>query len=49
MDYKVGTMKSLIYKLLRVSNDLNAVKRGKVGKRVKRRLLGKMFNRLVRW
>ena len=33
--------KSTIYKLLKWSNDLNAIKKGKVGKRVGRRVLGK--------
>lgn len=34
-------MKSLIYKLLRISNDVNAVKKGKVGKRIGRRITGR--------
>lgn len=33
--------KSLAYKFLRISNDINAVKRGKVGKRIGRRIAGK--------
>ena len=33
--------KSTIYKLLKWSNDLNAIKKGEVGKRVGRRVLGK--------
>ncbi|MEI3596735.1 MULTISPECIES: hypothetical protein [unclassified Oceanobacillus] len=35
-------MKRLIYKLLRISNDMNAIRRGKIGKRLGRRLLGKI-------
>lgn len=34
-------MKRLLYKLLRISNDINAVRRGKIGKRIGRRLAGK--------
>lgn len=30
-------IKSLIYKLLRLSNDINAVRRGRVGRRIARR------------
>lgn len=41
-------IKSFIYKALRVSNDLNAIKKGTVGKRAKRRLLGKLFGRLMK-
>lgn len=31
-----------IYKLLKWSNDLNAIKKGKIGKRIGRRIGGKM-------
>lgn len=41
-------MKSLIYKLLRISNDINAVKKKQVGKRVKRRIAGKLFGKIMR-
>jgi len=34
-------MKSFIYKLLRISNDINAVKKGKVGKRIGRKIVGR--------
>ncbi|WP_188631682.1 hypothetical protein [Lentibacillus kapialis] len=34
-------MKSLLYKLLKYSNDANAVKKGKVGRRIGRRAAGK--------
>lgn len=34
--------KSTIYKLLKWSNDLNAIKKGKIGKRLGRRIGGKM-------
>lgn len=41
-------MKRLIYKLLAISNDVNAVKRGKVSRRVGRRVYGKASGRLAR-
>ena len=31
-------IKSFIYKLLRISNDINAIKRGKIGKRIGKRI-----------
>lgn len=31
-----------IYKALRISNDINAIRRGKIGKRLQRRIAGKM-------
>ena len=34
-------LKSLIYQLLKYSNDVNAVQKGKVGRRVGRRVAGK--------
>jgi len=40
--------KSWIYKLLRLWNDVSAVKKGKVGKRIGRRLAGKTTGRLLR-
>lgn len=39
--------KSLIYKLLRISNDINAIKRGKIGQRIGRRVVGKATGRLM--
>jgi hypothetical protein len=41
-------VKRLLYKLLALSNDLNAVKRGRVGRRVSRRIYGKATGRLAR-
>lgn len=35
------SLKSMLYKLLKYSNDVNAVKKGKVGKRIGRRVVGK--------
>lgn len=41
------TFKSALYRALRLSNDLNAVQKGKVGRRVGRRLYGKFSGRLA--
>jgi hypothetical protein len=41
-------MKSLLYRLLRLSNDLKAVRRGRIGRRVGRRIYGKATGRLAR-
>ena len=40
--------KSEIYRALKYSNDLNAVVKGKIVKRVQRRILGKIFGRIIR-
>lgn len=42
------TLKTLIYKLLAVSNDVNAVRKGRVGRRVARRGYGKLTGRAAR-
>jgi hypothetical protein len=41
-------MKSLLYRLLRLSNDLSAVRRGRIGRRIARRVYGKASGRLAR-
>lgn len=41
-------IKSLIYKGLRISNDINAVKKGKIGQRIGRRTMGKATGKLMR-
>jgi hypothetical protein len=41
-------MTRTIYRLLRFRNDVNAVRRGKVGRRVARRAYGKATGRLAR-
>jgi len=40
--------KTAVYKALRASNDVNAVKRGKVPRRVARRAYGKLTGRAAR-
>ena len=39
------SLKSLIYTLLKFSNDANAIKKNKVGRRVGRRIAGKIAGR----
>ena len=39
------SFKSMIYTLLKVSNDINAVNKNKVGRRVGRRIAGKATGR----
>lgn len=39
--------KDWIYKFLKFSNDVNAVKKGKVGKRIGRRLGGKVSSNMM--
>lgn len=41
-------MRSLLYRLLRLSNDLNAARRGRIGRRIARRAYGKATGRLAR-
>lgn len=40
--------KTLVYKALKASNDVNAVSKGKVGRRVGRRIYGKATGRAAR-
>jgi hypothetical protein len=40
-------MRDLLYRLLRISNDVRAVRRGRVGRRVARRVYGKATGRLA--
>lgn len=41
-------LKSAIYKGLKYSNDINAIKKGKVGRRVGRRAAGKATGKLFK-
>lgn len=41
-------MRSFLYKLARLLGDVNAVKKGRVGKRVARRAAGRMTGRGMR-
>lgn len=42
------SLKSTIYKILKIWNDVDAVKRGTVGKRVGRRIVGKATGKAIR-
>jgi len=41
-------VKSAIYKGLRISNDINAIRRGKIDKRIGRRIAGKASGKTMR-
>jgi hypothetical protein len=41
-------MRSLLYKVARLLGDAAAIKKGKVTKRVKRRLLGRVAGKIIR-
>ena len=42
------SLKSKIYKFLRIWNDIDAVRKGRVGKRVGRRVAGRTTGRMLR-
>ena len=42
------SLKSKIYKMLRIWNDVDAVRKGRVGKRVGRRVAGKATGKALR-
>ncbi len=44
----ISKTRSLLYKTARVLGDIDAVKKGKVGKRVKNRMLGKLTGKLLK-
>lgn len=41
------SVKSMIYKALRISNDINAIKKGKIAQRVGRRITGRMTSKMM--
>ncbi|WP_194841322.1 hypothetical protein [Salinibacillus xinjiangensis] len=41
-------LKSTIYKFLRIWNDVDAIRKGKIGKRVGRRASGKITGKAIR-
>jgi hypothetical protein len=43
----ISSTRSMLYKLARVLGDVNAVQKGKVGKRVARRAAGRMTGRAL--
>ncbi|WP_166485446.1 hypothetical protein [Halalkalibacter wakoensis] len=42
------SLKSSIYKILRIWNDIDAVRKGKVGKRIGRRVAGRASGKAIR-
>ncbi|HLS23886.1 MAG TPA: hypothetical protein VK037_08240 [Pseudogracilibacillus sp.] len=42
------SLKRTIYRLLRLSNDINAIRRGRMGERMKRRAVRRATNRTIR-
>lgn len=44
---KISKIRSLLYTTAKVLGDVDAVKKGKVGRRVKKRVLGKIAGRLL--
>jgi len=44
----MSKLKSTIYIILRISNDINAVRKGKISKRIGRRVAGKGSGKLIR-
>lgn len=42
------SLKSKIYKILRIWNDVDAVRKGRIGKRVGRRVTGRTTGRIIR-
>ncbi len=44
----ISKTRSVLYKTAKVLGDIDAVKKGKVGKRVKSRILGKLTGKLLK-
>lgn len=42
------SLKSKIYKMLRVWNDVESVRKGRVGKRIGRRVVGKVSGKIMK-
>jgi len=42
------SIRRTLYRLLRISNDINAVRRGRIGKRIARRVSGRVAGRGIR-
>ncbi len=42
------SLTSFIYSLLRISNDLKAIRKGRVGKRMRNKIIGRVAGRLMR-
>ena len=44
----ISSIRSLLYKLARILGDLSAVSKGKSGKRVTRRIIGKQTGKILK-
>lgn len=44
----ISTLRSFLYALSRLLGDVDAVRTGRVGRRVKNRVLGRMAGRIIR-
>lgn len=44
----ISKTRSKLYKIARILGDVDAVKKGKVGKRVKNRVIGKLTGKLLK-
>ncbi|MFB4472136.1 hypothetical protein ACDI16_04165 [Oceanobacillus caeni] len=42
------SLKSNIYKILRIWNDIDAIRKGRVGKRIGRRVTGRIAGKTIR-
>ncbi|MFC0558794.1 hypothetical protein [Halalkalibacter alkalisediminis] len=42
------SLKSIIYKLVRIWNDVDAVRKGRIGKRIGRRVAGRASGKAIR-
>lgn len=45
----INKIRSILYKSGKILGDVNAVQKGKIGKRIERRLLGKFFGYLMKF
>lgn len=43
----IGKIRSFLYLLARILGDVNAIKRGRIGKRIGRRATGKLTGRIL--
>lgn len=44
----IGKIRSLLYKTARILGDINAIKRGRVKRRIRNRVVGKLTGRLFK-
>lgn len=44
----INKVRSLLYKTARILGDINAIRRGKILQRIKRRIAGKITGRMLR-